>query len=64
MKIFTTSKPLQAEIIKGLLEGNGIHAVVMNKQDSSYGIFGEAEVFVKNEDALVAINLISMNNRN
>ena len=43
--IYSTSKPWQAEIAKQVLEDNGIEAVVINKQDSSY-LFGEAEVYV------------------
>ncbi|BDX38038.1 hypothetical protein CYCD_13930 [Tenuifilaceae bacterium CYCD] len=43
--VYSTSKPWQAEIAKQVLEENGIAAVVINKQDSSY-LFGEAEVYV------------------
>ncbi len=42
---YSTSKPWQAEIAKQVLEDNGISAVIINKQDSSY-LFGEAEVYV------------------
>ncbi len=42
---YSTSKPWQAEIAKQILEDNGIAAVIINKQDSSY-LFGEAEVYV------------------
>jgi hypothetical protein len=35
----------EAQHIKSLLNGNGLTAVILNKQDSSY-LFGEHEVFV------------------
>jgi hypothetical protein len=49
-KVFSTHSIYAAEIVAGNLESEGINAVVINKQDSSYG-FGEAEVFVHTEDA-------------
>ena len=42
---YSTSKPWQAEIAKQVFEDNGIAAVIINKQDSSY-LFCEAEVYV------------------
>lgn len=38
--------PIGAEMIKSQLEAAGIHAVILNKQDSSYGMFGPVEVHV------------------
>jgi hypothetical protein len=35
---------------KGLLLKNGIDAVILNKQDSSYHVFGEGELLAKEED--------------
>jgi hypothetical protein len=49
-KIYSTDKPYQAEIIIELLDENGIIGIVFNKKDSSYLAFGNAEVFVKDED--------------
>lgn len=45
IKLFTTTNPIEAEITKQMLEANQIHAVVMNKQDSSYR-FGLVELYV------------------
>ncbi len=53
-KIFSTAQPYQAEVAKQILEENGIQAVVINKKDSSYLAFGEAEVYVKQEDVIRA----------
>lgn len=48
--VYTTNRIGQPELIKHQLEAEGIEAVVINKQDSSYH-FGSAEVYVRNEDA-------------
>ncbi len=48
------------EIVKDVLQEQGINAVVINKQDSSY-LFGEIEVYVLKSDALRAVNLIKKN---
>ncbi|HZJ73941.1 MAG TPA: DUF2007 domain-containing protein [Perlabentimonas sp.] len=45
-----SDSPLQAELIKQMLNNLGIEVVVLNKQDSSYQTFGDAEVFVKKEN--------------
>jgi hypothetical protein len=57
-KIFSTAQPYQAEVAKQILEENDIQAVVINKKDSSYLVFGEAEVYVKQEDVIRAKQLI------
>lgn len=48
--IFSTPQPWQAEMAKQILDENGIEAVVMNRRDSSYTVFGEVEVYVVKED--------------
>jgi hypothetical protein len=49
-KVYSTDKPYQAKIVIELLDENGIAGVEINKKDSSYLAFGNAEVFVKEED--------------
>lgn len=50
VKVYTTSDPVTAEIVKqGLIE-NDIAAIVMNKRDSSYLTFGVIEVLVSTKD--------------
>jgi hypothetical protein len=50
VKVYTTQDPITAEIIKqGLLE-NDIAAVIMNKKDSSYQVFGMVDVMVSATD--------------
>ncbi len=48
--IHTNSVPFGAEVCRAQLEASGIKAVVLNKQDSSYGMFGSVEVYVPTED--------------
>jgi|TARA_Y100000385_G_C12795073_1_gene509360 hypothetical protein len=48
--LVTTNKPYQLEIIKGKLLENSIPSVIINKIDSSYLNFGEAELKVKEFD--------------
>lgn len=52
--IHTSQKMQEAEIIKGLLTFNEINSVVINKQDSSYNMFGVFEVYVNKEDEVKA----------
>jgi hypothetical protein len=56
--VYSTNIPFQAEIVKQMLESNGIEAAILNKQDSSYLNFGEVEVFVMAGSDVVARKLI------
>ena len=42
--------PFGAEVCRTRLEGAGFQVVVLNKQDSSYGMFGPIEVYVPSID--------------
>ena len=57
-KIFSTDQPYQAELARQVLEENGIQAVVMNKKDSSYLMFGETELYVSQDEVIKAKQLI------
>jgi hypothetical protein len=59
--IYSSSQIYKAEILKGFLEENDILSVVINKKDSVY-LFGEAELYVKAEDAFRAKQLILKQN--
>ncbi len=50
IQIYFTDQPYQAEILKKLLESNEIEAYVINKHDSSYTSFGEAELYIQEKD--------------
>jgi hypothetical protein len=58
IKIFHTGDLYRAELVKKVIEENGIKAVIMNQKDSSYLTFGEIEVLVKPEDVERAKKLI------
>ena len=45
-----TSKPYQLNLVKGKLLENAINSVIINKIDSSYLNFGEAELKVMESD--------------
>ncbi|MBI4929998.1 MAG: DUF2007 domain-containing protein [Bacteroidetes bacterium] len=60
--IRTASTSQDAEIIKGLLIFNEINSVVINKQDSSYNMFGYFEVYVNRDDAVKAEFVLKENN--
>ena len=56
--VYTTDQVYQAELVKGYLAGEDIEAVIFNKKDSAYTIFGDVEVYVQQEDENLAIELI------
>jgi hypothetical protein len=58
VSVYSSDKPWQAEIAKQVLIENGIEAVIINKQDSSYHSFGDADVYVSNEDVETSKELL------
>lgn len=52
--LITTNQVYQANIIEGRLSKNGIQSVTINKIDSSYLNFGEAELKVRASDYGIA----------
>ena len=58
INIFNTANPIEAEIIKQMLNENNINAVTLNKQDSSYNMFGSIDLYVKAENQTIALQLI------
>lgn len=61
VKVYKSENAFTAEIIKQALVENGIPAVVLNQQDSSYKVFGVLHVLVRPEDAEQAKNYIIEN---
>jgi hypothetical protein len=55
--VYSTNQSYDAEIIKTMMADNDIECVIMNKQDSTYGI-GEIELYVMAEDIIKAKQLI------
>lgn len=56
--IYATRNFPQANIIKGMLEENGVPVMLINKQDSSYLNFGDIELHVPDELKNVAKQLV------
>jgi hypothetical protein len=61
VKIFTSSNFYQSEIVKQMLTGNHIDAVVLNRQASSHQAFGDIEVYIHQEDFSQAIEIMILN---
>ncbi|MCS7018226.1 MAG: DUF2007 domain-containing protein [Cytophagales bacterium] len=57
-KIHSTATLLQAEIIKERLQANDIQAIIVNKRESAYNLFGEVEIHVLREDVIKALQLL------
>ena len=58
----TSNQLFELEMMKGFLIENGINAILMNKQDSSYQMFGDGELLVKEEDVKRAKELLNKTN--
>jgi hypothetical protein len=58
IKVFESPMQVRAEIVKGILEEHQIQAVVLNKKETVYQIFGNYEVLVQRENMMSANNLI------
>jgi hypothetical protein len=57
IKFRTYQNAIEAEIIKQMLEENGVPAVLINKQDSSY-LFGKVELYINEMNEEIALTLI------
>ena len=61
VKIYSSSNMQHIELLKALLDENEIESVIINKQDSSYPVFGEMELYVNHTKAFNANQLIKTN---
>ena len=59
INIFSSANSIEVEIIKQMLEENNITTVMLNKQDSSYNMFGSIDLYVKAENQTIALQLIN-----
>lgn len=59
VKIFETSSPVECQIVLSMLRENEIDAYEINKIDSSYTIFGMAEIYCKPDQAMMAKHLMN-----
>ncbi len=58
IKVLSTDNPNKAAIIKQMLEENNIKVVLLNKQDSSYLMFGLVELYVQEDQIEKTENLL------
>ena len=58
VKIYTTADEIKAQMVKDVLENNGIRSVILNKKDSSYVVIGDVEIYVNRDNVLKAMTLI------
>lgn len=56
--VHRSTTPVEVDIIKTMLENEGIPCIVLNQRDSSYLSFGEVSLYVKNTDFIRARGLI------
>jgi len=61
-KIFSSTNPIEVEILKQMLEENGVISIDINQQDSSYNMFGNINLYVQEEYVENATKLIEQNN--
>lgn len=59
--IYVSNKMHLVEIVKAVLADNNIHSVVVDKRDSSYISLGDIEVYVSEENAILARVIIEQN---
>ena len=58
IKVLSTDIPNKAAIVKQMLEENNIKVVLLNKQDSSYLMFGLVELYVQKDQVEKTENLL------
>jgi hypothetical protein len=57
-KIFSTRVFAEASIIEGVLADNDVPVQLLNKQDSSYPMFGDIQLYVPHDMVVFARQLI------
>lgn len=58
-KAFQSEQMIKAELAREILDQSGIAAVIVNKKDSSYPIFGMCEVHVLASDLAEAQTILN-----
>jgi hypothetical protein len=58
IKVLSTDNPNKAAIVKQMLEENNIKVVLLNKQDSSYLMFGLVDLYVQEDQVEKTENLL------
>lgn len=55
---YSTTQEYQAIMVKDMLEENGITSVIFNRKDSAYVFIGEVDVYVSQDNVIIAKHLI------
>jgi hypothetical protein len=63
VNILKSNHQTKINITQGLLFENGIQSVIVNKQDSSYLMFGEIHLYIHQENVMNAKAIINNNDR-
>ena len=61
-KIFSSTRPIEVEILKQMLKENGVISIEINQQDSSYNMFGRINLYVQDKFVENTTKLIEKNN--
>jgi len=59
-KIFITQDEKISMLLSSILDEQGINAVSINKKDSSYQMFGNIEIYVKDDNVKKAKKIINI----
>ena len=57
-KVFVTAEDYLVSMASDILQDNGIESVVINHKDSSYVMWGEAEIYVRDENEVQATEIL------
>lgn len=58
VNVYSTNLEYKAEIMKALIEEEGIQVILINKKDSAY-LFGDIELYVHNDHVIKANRIIT-----
>jgi hypothetical protein len=61
VKIYSTTLQHMIQIVQAVLEENEIESVELNKQDSSYQMFGNFELYISPDNVVKAKHIIEKN---
>jgi hypothetical protein len=57
--VYSSNNLFESEMLVRMLADNDIEAIIINKQDSSYPVFGNVEMYVKTDKIIWAKKLIT-----
>lgn len=59
--VYSSADRLHAHILASILQEHHLQTILLNKQDSSYQLFGNYEIFVPEEEMYKARQIIHQN---